>query len=263
MCSSFAVWGQSRFLPSDQQVAAALSHFLPTEVSPESLPLVQRGVFSLDDPPPSKNRTELRKHTPEPSRSESSTLLVAVAYQAVCPHICSTHTPNYEPNTSPLPDDGIKSPAWRGRDVENAVSADMLVFALASFSDQSSMSSSRTQQMYAFNWIRNHLEEHQETSLPKQEVYDEYKWVRAVGAQRRMLWCVSLNHRALFVGVIVTIWATTPWVQQTLERSWRTSFQPWKHVAWAWGGNPNILCFWSESPCDERMRERNCLKIIL
>ncbi|CAG05560.1 unnamed protein product, partial [Tetraodon nigroviridis] len=42
-------------------------------------------------------------------------------------------------------------------------------------SDQSSMSSSRTQQMYAFNWIRNHLEEHQETSLPKQEVYDEYK----------------------------------------------------------------------------------------
>lgn len=39
------------------------------------------------------------------------------------------------------------------------------------------MSSSRTQQMYAFNWIRNHLEEHPETSLPKQEVYDEYKWV--------------------------------------------------------------------------------------
>ncbi|XP_042609003.1 DNA-binding protein RFX7-like isoform X2 [Cyprinus carpio] len=42
-------------------------------------------------------------------------------------------------------------------------------------SDQNSMSSSRTQQMYAFNWIRNHLEEHPETSLPKQEVYDEYK----------------------------------------------------------------------------------------
>ncbi|KAJ8391624.1 hypothetical protein AAFF_G00087650 [Aldrovandia affinis] len=41
--------------------------------------------------------------------------------------------------------------------------------------DQSSMSSSRTQQMHAFNWIRNHLEEHPETSLPKQEVYDEYK----------------------------------------------------------------------------------------
>ncbi|KAK6294527.1 hypothetical protein J4Q44_G00353570 [Coregonus suidteri] len=44
-----------------------------------------------------------------------------------------------------------------------------------SCSDQSSMSSSRTQQMHAFNWIRNHLEEHPETSLPKQEVYDEYK----------------------------------------------------------------------------------------
>ncbi|KAL1007279.1 hypothetical protein UPYG_G00084450 [Umbra pygmaea] len=41
--------------------------------------------------------------------------------------------------------------------------------------DQNSMSSSRTQQMHAFNWIRNHLEEHPETSLPKQEVYDEYK----------------------------------------------------------------------------------------
>ncbi|XP_061526599.1 DNA-binding protein RFX7-like [Phycodurus eques] len=42
-------------------------------------------------------------------------------------------------------------------------------------SDQSAVSSSRTQQMHAFNWIRNHLEEHPETSLPKQEVYDEYK----------------------------------------------------------------------------------------
>ncbi|XP_061670097.1 DNA-binding protein RFX7-like [Syngnathoides biaculeatus] len=42
-------------------------------------------------------------------------------------------------------------------------------------SDQSAVSSSRTQQMHAFNWIRNHLEEYPETSLPKQEVYDEYK----------------------------------------------------------------------------------------
>ncbi|KAL1271309.1 hypothetical protein QQF64_030325 [Cirrhinus molitorella] len=41
--------------------------------------------------------------------------------------------------------------------------------------EQSSMSSSRTQQLHAFSWIRNHLEEHPETSLPKQEVYDEYK----------------------------------------------------------------------------------------
>ncbi|XP_061820088.1 DNA-binding protein RFX7-like [Nerophis lumbriciformis] len=42
-------------------------------------------------------------------------------------------------------------------------------------SDQSAVSSSRTQQMHAFNWIRNYLEEYPETSLPKQEVYDEYK----------------------------------------------------------------------------------------
>ena len=42
-------------------------------------------------------------------------------------------------------------------------------------SDQISMSSSRAQQMHAFSWIRNTLEEHPETSLPKQEVYDEYK----------------------------------------------------------------------------------------
>ncbi|XP_040898911.1 DNA-binding protein RFX7-like [Toxotes jaculatrix] len=42
-------------------------------------------------------------------------------------------------------------------------------------SDQSALSSSRTQQMHAFSWIRNHLEEYPETSLPKQEVYDEYK----------------------------------------------------------------------------------------
>lgn len=41
--------------------------------------------------------------------------------------------------------------------------------------DQSALTSSRTQQMHAFNWILNHLEEYPETSLPKQEVYDEYK----------------------------------------------------------------------------------------
>lgn len=102
------------------------------------------------------------------------------------------------------------------------------------------MSSSRTQQMYAFNWIRNHLEEHQETSLPKQEVYDEYKWVCGVRALR-LCWCDVLMDCAHFVGVTVTILATIPWVQQTLERSWRTSFLPWKHVDWAWGGNQNIL----------------------
>ncbi|XP_032415876.1 DNA-binding protein RFX7 isoform X1 [Xiphophorus hellerii] len=42
-------------------------------------------------------------------------------------------------------------------------------------SDQSALSSSRTQQMHAFGWIRDYLEEYPETSLPKQEVYDEYK----------------------------------------------------------------------------------------
>uniref|UniRef100_UPI0037E9B8AC DNA-binding protein RFX7-like n=1 Tax=Semicossyphus pulcher TaxID=241346 RepID=UPI0037E9B8AC len=47
--------------------------------------------------------------------------------------------------------------------------------ASAEKSDQSALSSSRTQQMHAFSWIRNHLEEYPETSLPKQEVYDEYK----------------------------------------------------------------------------------------
>ncbi|TKS70129.1 DNA-binding protein RFX7 [Collichthys lucidus] len=45
-------------------------------------------------------------------------------------------------------------------------------------SDQSALSSSRTQQMHAFSWIRNHLEEYPETSLPKQEVYDEYNGLR-------------------------------------------------------------------------------------
>lgn len=45
-------------------------------------------------------------------------------------------------------------------------------------SEQSALSSSRMQQMHAFNWIRDHLEEYPETSLPKQEVYDEYKYVQ-------------------------------------------------------------------------------------
>ncbi|XP_055060935.2 DNA-binding protein RFX7 [Misgurnus anguillicaudatus] len=52
--------------------------------------------------------------------------------------------------------------------------------------EQSSVSSSRAQQMHAFSWIRNHLEEHPETSLPKQEVYDEYK-----------SYCDSLGYHAL------------------------------------------------------------------
>lgn len=31
--------------------------------------------------------------------------------------------------------------------------------------------------MYAYRWIRNHLEEHTDTCLPKQSVYDAYRWV--------------------------------------------------------------------------------------
>ncbi|KAJ3593295.1 hypothetical protein NHX12_005630 [Muraenolepis orangiensis] len=55
-----------------------------------------------------------------------------------------------------------------------------------SISEQALASSSRTQQMHAFHWIRNHLEEHPETSLPKQEVYDEYK-----------SYCDNLNYHPL------------------------------------------------------------------
>lgn len=33
--------------------------------------------------------------------------------------------------------------------------------------------------MYAYRWIRNHLEEHTDTCLPKQSVYDAYRWVDA------------------------------------------------------------------------------------
>lgn len=45
--------------------------------------------------------------------------------------------------------------------------------------------------MYAFNWIRNHLEEHPETSLPKQEVYDEYKWVQT-GKWEQKKMCLNI-----------------------------------------------------------------------
>ena len=31
--------------------------------------------------------------------------------------------------------------------------------------------------MYAYRWIRNHLEEHTDTCLPKQSVYDAYRGV--------------------------------------------------------------------------------------
>lgn len=61
---------------------------------------------------------------------------------------------------------------------EEELWSELFIGTASSFpSDQISMSSSRAQQMHAFSWIRNTLEEHPETSLPKQEVYDEYKWV--------------------------------------------------------------------------------------
>ena len=36
-------------------------------------------------------------------------------------------------------------------------------------------SNNRLEQIQAVSWIKSHLEEHAETSLPKQEVYDDYK----------------------------------------------------------------------------------------
>ena len=165
------------------------------------------------------------------------------------PHIYSSHLPKFGPfglrmrGGPPLLEYGIKrfciSKKW-GVQVESAASPHVCR-SCADCSDQSSMSSSRTQQMYAFNWIRNHLEEHPETSLPKQEVYDEYKWVSGTGGGRASV--VLQPHGALcsFAGAIVTISATIHWAQQTLARSWRTSFLTWRRVAWAWGANPNIL----------------------
>ncbi|XP_060676813.1 DNA-binding protein RFX5 isoform X1 [Hemiscyllium ocellatum] len=51
-------------------------------------------------------------------------------------------------------------------------------------SDQ--FSSSTADQMHACNWIRNHLEEHPDTCLPKQDVYDAYK-----------RYCDNLSYRLL------------------------------------------------------------------
>ena len=38
-------------------------------------------------------------------------------------------------------------------------------------------SSNRLEQIQAVAWIKSHLEEHPDTSLPKQEVFDDYKYV--------------------------------------------------------------------------------------
>ena len=49
-----------------------------------------------------------------------------------------------------------------------------------SFSGSSSSnlaSANRMEQIRSVTWIKSHLEEDAETSLPKQEVFDDYKWV--------------------------------------------------------------------------------------
>ena len=37
------------------------------------------------------------------------------------------------------------------------------------------MAAARAEQTHAFNWIRSHLEESSETSLPKHEVFEDYR----------------------------------------------------------------------------------------
>ncbi|XP_072173784.1 uncharacterized protein [Diadema setosum] len=57
----------------------------------------------------------------------------------------------------------------------------------ASYKSSSPMlSSSRVEQTTAINWVRSHIEESADTSLPKKEVYEEYR-----------SFCESSNHRAL------------------------------------------------------------------
>lgn len=45
--------------------------------------------------------------------------------------------------------------------------------------------------MYAYRWIRNHLEEHTDTCLPKQSVYDAYRWVNGAGAGGVGWWALN------------------------------------------------------------------------
>lgn len=52
---------------------------------------------------------------------------------------------------------------------------------------------SNEEYMYAYRWIRNHLEEHTDTCLPKQSVYDAYRWVHGGG---RVAWWAQDNPRA-------------------------------------------------------------------
>uniref|UniRef100_UPI00398EE49B DNA-binding protein RFX5 isoform X1 n=3 Tax=Pristiophorus japonicus TaxID=55135 RepID=UPI00398EE49B len=56
----------------------------------------------------------------------------------------------------------------------------------SSVSSSDQYPSSTADQMHACNWIRNHLEEHPDTCLPKQDVYDAYK-----------RYCDNLSYRLL------------------------------------------------------------------
>lgn len=47
--------------------------------------------------------------------------------------------------------------------------------------------------MYAYRWIRNHLEEHTDTCLPKQSVYDAYRWVNGGPGCGLVVWDYSLT----------------------------------------------------------------------
>lgn len=48
--------------------------------------------------------------------------------------------------------------------------------SLSSSSEPSILSNE--EYMHAYRWIRNHLEEHMDTCLPKQSVYDAYRCVK-------------------------------------------------------------------------------------
>ena len=54
----------------------------------------------------------------------------------------------------------------------------LIISIIQLFCDYSSspmLSSCRVEQTTAVNWVRSHMEESTDTSLPKQEVYEEYR----------------------------------------------------------------------------------------
>lgn len=57
------------------------------------------------------------------------------------------------------------------------MAAEMYCFAVFVLSSSSSDPSSfnTADQLHTCNWIRSHLEEHADTCLPKQDVYETYK----------------------------------------------------------------------------------------